>query len=188
MLKFLDTWWTEMYHLYSSYMNKFIYTILFRRKIKLPRPRFCEWPHALTVQALLTIKIISLRFTKTIVVNFFIEYLIYVSSLYTENQWINQLFISNENELDLANIKTCKEEIQDEKLMVYILSKVYNFFLSCFCIKKWTPPTPYKNKHDMRTLCISFLKSFRRISVCIGWLIHTFKGTWMEKYIWPHFV
>ena len=73
-------------------------------------------------------------------------------------------------------------------LMYTLQDRVYNFFLSCFCIKKWTPPTPYKNKHDMRTLCISFLKSFRRISVCIGWLVHTLKGTWMEKYIWLHFL
>ena len=51
-----------------------------------------------------------------------------------------KVFISNENELDLANIRTCKEEIQDEKLMVYILSKVYNFFLSCFALRNEHPP------------------------------------------------
>ena len=33
-----------------------------------------------------------------------------------------------------------EEEIQDEKLMVYILSKVYNFFLSCFALRNEHPP------------------------------------------------
>ena len=56
------------------------------------------------------------------------------------NKQINHLSISNENELELANIRTRKEEIQDEKLMVYILSKVYNFFLSCFALRNEHPP------------------------------------------------
>ena len=54
------------------------------------------------------------------------------------------------------------------KWYVYITKKVYNFFLSCFCILRWwTPPTPYKNKHYMpseRTLETHFsflVKSFR---------------------------